>query len=90
MGNLPLGIQLVRAINAIVPQNQRNKSPFVNIAPGGILSKWRDSYERAARLVDQMSLVEKVNITTGTGWMMGSCVGNTGALPLSLSNRQKG
>lgn len=26
-----------------------------------------------------MSLVEKVNITTGTGWMMGPCVGNTGS-----------
>ncbi len=25
-----------------------------------------------------MSLVEKVNITTGTGWSMGLCVGNTG------------
>jgi hypothetical protein len=25
-----------------------------------------------------MSLPEKVNITTGTGWQMGLCVGNTG------------
>lgn len=26
----------------------------------------------------KMSLIEKVNITTGTGWQMGLCVGNTG------------
>ena len=25
-----------------------------------------------------MTLIEKVNITTGTGWQMGLCVGNTG------------
>jgi len=28
-----------------------------------------------------MSLVEKINLTTGTGWMMGPCVGNTGPVP---------
>ena len=29
-------------------------------------------------MVKRMSLVEKVNITTGTGWMSNMCVGNTG------------
>lgn len=29
-------------------------------------------------MVGKMSLIEKVNITTGTGWSMGFCVGNTG------------
>ena len=33
---------------------------------------------KAAELVAQMTLVEKVNITTGAGWMMNMCVGNTG------------
>ncbi|EMC94844.1 glycoside hydrolase family 3 protein [Baudoinia panamericana UAMH 10762] len=45
---------------------------------GGTVEAWRQSYERAAALVSQMTLVEKVNITTGTGWSMGMCVGNTG------------
>jgi len=31
-------------------------------------------------MIDQMNLVEKVGITTGTGWQMGLCVGNTGML----------
>jgi beta-glucosidase len=46
---------------------------------GGTLKNWADSYEKAAKLVEQMTLIEKINITTGTGWMMGMCVGNTGA-----------
>lgn len=45
---------------------------------GGTSSNWTASYTKAAELVRQMTLVEKVNITTGTGWMMGPCVGNTG------------
>lgn len=45
---------------------------------GGTLEAWKESYKKAAALVDQMTLVEKVNVTTGTGWKMGPCVGNTG------------
>lgn len=42
------------------------------------MSTWQQSYEKAAVMVSKMSLLEKVNITTGTGWAMGLCVGNTG------------
>lgn len=45
---------------------------------GGTLQSWEKSYRRASTLVSEMSLAEKVNITTGTGWSMGLCVGNTG------------
>ncbi|KAL2841421.1 hypothetical protein BJY01DRAFT_217420 [Aspergillus pseudoustus] len=45
---------------------------------GGTFKSWAESYEKAAKLVEQMTLIEKINITTGTGWMMGMCVGNTG------------
>ncbi|KAI8639283.1 glycoside hydrolase superfamily [Parasitella parasitica] len=38
---------------------------------------WDSAYEKAKVLVDQMSLEQKVNITTGVGWMVGRCVGNT-------------
>ena len=51
--------------------------PWYPAPPGGSLSSWQDSYRKAAKLVDRMSLVEKVNITTGTGWAMDMCVGNT-------------
>ncbi|KZF20764.1 glycoside hydrolase family 3 protein [Xylona heveae TC161] len=45
---------------------------------GGTVSSWQESYTKAEALVKSMSLVEKVNITTGVGWMGELCVGNTG------------
>lgn len=46
-------------------------------APANILS-WDAAYEKARILVEAMSLEQKVNITTGIGWMTGPCVGNSG------------
>jgi beta-glucosidase len=31
---------------------------------------WDAAYDKAKSLVDQMSLEQKVNITTGVGWMV--------------------
>jgi beta-glucosidase len=58
--------------------NDGESEPFYPSPRGGSVKQWKESYEKAAKLVDQMTLVEKVNITTGTGWSMGMCVGNTG------------
>lgn len=52
--------------------------PWYPAPRGGTVDAWQGSYKKAADLVRQMTLVEKVNITTGTGWSMGPCVGNTG------------
>ncbi|KAK5175165.1 uncharacterized protein LTR77_000302 [Saxophila tyrrhenica] len=52
--------------------------PWYPSPRGGTVDAWKDAYEKAANLVGQMTLVEKVNITTGIGWSMGMCVGNTG------------
>ncbi|EAW08763.1 beta-glucosidase [Aspergillus clavatus NRRL 1] len=49
---------------------------------GGTLKHWEESYRKAQSLVRNMTLIEKVNITTGTGWQMGMCVGNTGPAEL--------
>ncbi|GAA5800706.1 glycoside hydrolase superfamily, partial [Helicostylum pulchrum] len=38
---------------------------------------WDAAYGKAEALVSQMTLEQKVAITTGTGWMKGACVGNT-------------
>lgn len=45
---------------------------------GGTLDAWAEDYRKAQEMVKRMSLVEKINITTGIGWSMGMCVGNTG------------
>lgn len=55
--------------------------PWYPTPKGGADPAWEESYKKAAELVKQMTLVEKVNITTGTGWSMDMCVGNNGAVP---------
>jgi hypothetical protein len=42
---------------------------------------WQDAYEKAQAFVSQLTLLEKVNLTTGVGWEGESCVGNTGSIP---------
>jgi beta-glucosidase-like glycosyl hydrolase len=51
--------------------------PWYPSPRGGTLESWKDSYAKAKVMVDKMSLAEKVNITSGVGWAMGLCVGNT-------------
>ncbi|KAI5799199.1 beta-glucosidase-related glycosidase [Peziza echinospora] len=52
--------------------------PYYPAPKGGWAPTWAESYRKAKLLVEQMTLAEKVNVTTGTGWSMGLCVGNTG------------
>lgn len=43
------------------------------------ISNYTASYGKARAVVANMTLAEKVNLTTGTGLYMGPCVGNTGS-----------
>lgn len=52
--------------------------PWYPTPKGGSVSAWADSYKKAAVMVNKMTLAEKVNVTTGTGWMMGLAVGTNG------------
>lgn len=51
--------------------------PWYPTPPGGTVAQWSESYKKAEALVEKMTLPEKVNITTGTGWQMGLAVGNS-------------
>jgi len=55
--------------------------PYYPAPPGGWVANWTDSYAKAQQVVANMTLAEKVNLTTGTGLLMGPCVGNTGSAP---------
>ncbi|KAL7273432.1 beta-glucosidase [Rhizina undulata] len=58
----------------------RSSSPPWYPSPkGGTVKNWSASYQKAASLVSRMSFGEKVNVTKGTGWQMGPCVGSTGS-----------
>jgi hypothetical protein len=44
--------------------------PWYPTPRGGTVKKWERSYQLAREMVGKMSLVEKVNITTGTGYLI--------------------
>jgi beta-glucosidase len=74
-------IATVAALTAIV-NGQYESSPPHYPAPwmrGG--NGWADAYEKAQAFVSKLTLLEKVNLTTGVGWEGGPCVGNTGTIP---------
>ncbi|KAJ5697522.1 hypothetical protein N7488_011206 [Penicillium malachiteum] len=45
------------------------------------LGDWEMAYAKARSIVSQMTLLEKVNLTTGVGWELERCVGQNGAIP---------
>lgn len=45
------------------------------------LGDWDAAYASARQFVSQLTLTEKVNLTTGVGWEGEKCVGNNGAIP---------
>ncbi|CAG8877696.1 unnamed protein product [Penicillium nalgiovense] len=55
--------------------------PYYPTPPGGWVPDWSEAYSKAHHLVSNMTLAEKVNLTTGTGFFMGPCVGQTGSVP---------
>nr|ANR02039.1 beta-glucosidase [Amesia atrobrunnea] len=52
-------------------------SPWMNPDAEG----WEEAYAKAREFVSQMTLLEKVNLTTGVGWQGEQCVGQVGAIP---------
>jgi beta-glucosidase len=50
-----------------IPPKDGLSPPWYPTPAGGTVSSWAESYAKAAKLVEQMSLPEKVNVTTGTG-----------------------
>lgn len=53
--------------------------PYYPSPKGGWLPTWAEAYEKAHALVSQMTLAEKVNLTSGTGIFMGPCSGQSGS-----------
>lgn len=42
---------------------------------------WEEAYSKARAFVSQLTLLEKVNLTTGVGWEGEQCVGQVGSIP---------
>jgi len=63
------------------PLNDAQSPPFYPSPWIEGLGDWEVSYQKAQAFVSQLTLLEKVNLTTGTGWEGDQCVGNTGSVP---------
>ncbi|CAM9016934.1 unnamed protein product [Wickerhamomyces anomalus] len=89
-----LALSQAALVNNSAPQasddDPFNHSPsFYPTPQGGRINdgKWQAAFYRARELVDQMSIAEKVNLTTGVGSASGPCSGNTGSVPrLNISS----
>ncbi|KAL1873993.1 hypothetical protein VTK73DRAFT_644 [Phialemonium thermophilum] len=75
---------VIGAGGAFIYKKYKEEPPYGQSPPwypaprGGSAASWAASYEKAQAMVRRMTLVEKVNVTTGTGWMMGLAVGTNG------------
>ena len=67
---LPLQAHVLQARDA-VPAGYV-AAPYYPTPEGGWAANWTESYAKAAALVRNMTLAEKVNLTTGTGLYMGT------------------
>ena len=74
---LILALSLVAATPDPVTLQERDPVPAGYVAKpwypapkGGWVSSWADSYAKAQAVVSNMTLAEKVNITSGTGYFM--------------------
>lgn len=67
---------------AVAGAKTNQTSPPSYPSPWGTgLGDWAEAYEKAIAFVSQLTLTEKVNLTTGVGWEGDKCVGNNGAIP---------
>ncbi|KAK4169780.1 glycoside hydrolase superfamily [Cladorrhinum sp. PSN259] len=70
------GVFVYKKVQEEPPYGQ--SPPWYPTPKGGIAATWANSYAKAAKMVEKMTLAEKVNVTTGTGWQMGLAVGTNG------------
>ncbi|KAI5251760.1 putative beta-glucosidase [Aureobasidium subglaciale] len=62
-------------------QFNQTSPPYYPSPWGTGAGEWASAYEKAIAFVSQLTLAEKVNLTTGVGWESELCVGNTGSIP---------
>ncbi|KAF8864173.1 glycoside hydrolase family 3 protein [Acephala macrosclerotiorum] len=60
---------------------QASSPPFYPSPWSSGSGDWSDAYSKAREFVSQLTLLEKVNLTTGVGWEGEQCVGQVGSIP---------
>lgn len=78
---LLLTTPLIHAINTDVPFSGYPAPWAVGDNAAAADPAWAEAYTQAIAFVSNLTLTEKVNLTTGTGWEADRCIGNTGGVP---------
>lgn len=69
------------AASLTLPQTLATSEPFYPTPWADGKGEWSTAYTKAKDFVSQLTLLEKVNLTTGVGWESEQCVGQVGAIP---------
>ncbi|SPO01091.1 probable beta-glucosidase [Cephalotrichum gorgonifer] len=77
VGDVAVATPMTPRDDALAYSPPHYPSPWMNPAAEDI----KYAYDRARAFVSGLTLPEKVNLTTGVGWMGERCVGNTGSIP---------
>lgn len=78
---LVLSFTLLNAIKAAETPFPGYPSPWATPPSDTSDPSWAAAYAQAVAFVSNLTLTEKVNLTTGTGWEADRCIGNTGGVP---------
>ncbi|KAK4143043.1 beta-glucosidase [Dichotomopilus funicola] len=80
---LLLSTPLIHAVNTDVPFPGYPAPWAVGVGSENAAADpaWAEAYAQAIEFVSNLTLIEKVNLTTGTGWEADRCIGNTGGVP---------
>ncbi|KAK0721491.1 glycosyl hydrolase family 3 N terminal domain-containing protein [Apiosordaria backusii] len=88
----PISPTLVGLLLSLTPSlsTARTETPFLGFpspwisptpTPSDSDPEWQAAYDKAVEFVSNLTLTEKVNLTTGTGWEADRCIGKTGSVP---------
>ncbi|KAI9827945.1 MAG: hypothetical protein M1826_006141 [Phylliscum demangeonii] len=61
--------------------NQTSPPSYPSPWSTGAAPDWAAAWQKARAFLAQLTLLEKVNLTTGVGWTQEQCVGQTGSVP---------
>ncbi|KAL2167225.1 hypothetical protein VTG60DRAFT_1576 [Thermothelomyces hinnuleus] len=81
------GVILLLCLSALSAVANAADTPFLGYASPWAAGadnpdpSWAAAYAKAIDFVSNLTLTEKVNLTTGTGWQADRCIGNTGGVP---------
>ncbi|KAL1971151.1 hypothetical protein VTN77DRAFT_102 [Rasamsonia byssochlamydoides] len=81
MRNGLLEVAALAAVSVVNGQNLAYSPPFYPSPWANGQGDWAEAYQKAVQFVSQLTLAEKVNLTTGTGWEQEQCVGQVGSIP---------